>query len=84
VKIIEKAGRKLKMEADELDEALREVIGTLLDGGGSDGLKLSGNARDVAAFLDYQLRAPRDMGAIPAASLRTLVASAPQPRIKQL
>jgi hypothetical protein len=45
----------------EIDSALREV--------------LSNHARDVAAALEDRLMVPRDMGILPAATLRSLVAA---------
>jgi glutathione S-transferase len=80
-RIMTDAASELRLDADEVDQALRETVAGLL--GNIDVSKLSGNARDVASFLDKQLRVPRDMGMIPAASLRALVAAAPKPRIKQ-
>jgi glutathione S-transferase len=68
------------MSAEELDQALREVLTTLLEGGASVS-SLSGNARDIAAFLDERLCVPRDMGVLPAATLRMLATAAPKPRI---
>jgi glutathione S-transferase len=79
--LIADASIRLKqLQGTEIDEALRETIGTLL--GKSEASKMSGNARDVAAFLDDHIRAPRDMGMLPAATLRALAKVAPKPRIK--
>lgn len=70
------------MDANEVDSALREILASLLEGGGADVVKsLSGNARDLLSYLDETLRVPRDMGLLPAATLRTLAAAAPKPRI---
>ena len=68
---------------NELDEAYREVLAALLDEN-TDYDKLSGNARDVAASLDEAVQSPRDMGMLPAATLRALVKAAPAPRIQLL
>ena len=62
------------LSENEIDEALREVIAVLLTGDTTK--QLSVNARDVAANLEDQLMVPRDMGVLPAATLRMLVASA--------
>jgi glutathione S-transferase len=64
----------------DIDDALRETAFALL--GKMAASKLSGNARDVAAFLNEQLVAPRDMGILPIATIRNLVAAAPKPRIQ--
>jgi glutathione S-transferase len=56
----------------EIDSALREVIAALLDG---ESTQLSNHARDVAAALEDRLMVPRDMGILPAATLRSLVAA---------
>ena len=71
-----------ELNKDEIDEALLETVGALL--GRVEASKLSGKAREVAAFLDSRLRVPRDMGMIPAATLRALVVTAPKPIIKGL
>ena len=68
------------MDQDEIEAALREVLAALLEEGG-DVTRLSGNARDLAGYLDERLCVPRDMGVLPAATLRTLAAAAPKPRI---
>jgi glutathione S-transferase len=62
------------LSENEIDEALREVIAVLLTGDTTK--QLSVNAKDVAANLEDQLMVPRDMGVLPAATLRMLVASA--------
>jgi glutathione S-transferase len=80
--ILEQAAKVLtNMSQEELDQALREVLTTLLEGGSSSVTGLSGNARDITAFLDERLCVPRDMGVLPATTLRTLAAAAPKPRI---
>ena len=64
---------------EENNAALREICAALV---GSEA-SLSGNARDVADFLANKwLSVPRDMGVLPAAALRSLVAVAPKPRIR--
>jgi glutathione S-transferase len=68
----------VSLSEGERDSALREVIAALLDG---DATQMSTNARDVAAALEDRLMVPRDMGILPAATLRTLVAAAPKPQI---
>lgn len=78
--LIADAVAALSLDADEVDTALREVIGTLLDDK-NDGEKLSGNARDVAAFARQQIWIPRDMGIVPAATLSRIVERSPAPRI---
>ena len=75
------AQASLRLEEAEVDEALREMIEALL-GQSDDVSKMSGNARDVTTFLDNRIRAPRDMGILPAAALRALSLAAPKPRIK--
>lgn len=78
--IIEEGARALSLEQDDVDSALREVIATLLDKD-NDGDRLSGNARDVAAFARQQIAIPRDMGIVPARTLQRIVELAPAPRI---
>ena len=70
------------MNLEEIDSALREVLAALQEGEVKDIVSsLSGNARELASHLDEQLCVPRDMGALPAATLRTLAIAAPKPRI---
>ena len=73
------------MSENEIESALLEVLGALLESGGVDDpsvvSSLSGNARELASYLEERLCVPRDMGALPAAALRTLAAAAPKPRI---
>ncbi|CAB9517681.1 glutathione Stransferase [Seminavis robusta] len=69
------------MSPEEIEQALREVLGALLEGGDDVVSKLSGNARELTSHLNEQLCVPRDMGVLPAAKLRTLAAAAPKPRI---
>lgn len=69
----------LDSQDEEKDAALREVCAALVDGKAS----LSGNARDVADFINnHWLSVPRDMGMLPATALRSLVAFQPKPRIR--
>ena len=75
--LISDATAAMSLEEDEVDIALREVIAALLN----DKVKLSGNAREVAAFVNERIAVPRDMGMLPAATLARLVAVAPAPRI---
>jgi glutathione S-transferase len=72
------------MSRSDIDDALRETAFALLSGNSMEAAasKLSGNARDVAALLNEQLFAPRDMGMLSIGTLRNLVAAAPKPRIK--
>ena len=73
------------MQEEEVASALREVLAAILEIGGDGDISvtnsLSGNARELVSYLDETLSVPRDMGALPAASLRTLAAAAPKPRI---
>ena len=69
------------IDQDGFDSSLRELIQLLIQDGDVDTSKVSANARDVGAFLDSFIRTPRDMGILPAASLRLLVEKLPAPRI---
>jgi hypothetical protein len=69
-----------ELDKDEIDQALLETVGALL--GRIEASKLSRKATLTLAFLDSRLRVPRDMGMIPAATLRALAVTAPKPRIK--
>lgn len=70
------------MSADEIEGALREVLAALMEGADAQVVaKLSGNARELATYLDEKLCVPRDMGVLPASVLRTLALAAPKPRI---
>lgn len=78
--LVANAVSTLSLDEVEADTALREVITALLDQN-DGGDKLSGNARDVAAFARQQISIPRDMGRVPAATLDRIVEMAPAPRI---
>jgi glutathione S-transferase len=77
------------MNPEEMDVALRELLEAIVQMGSSTTTvdpasivsSLSGNARDLVSYLEERLSVPRDMGALPAAALRKLVAVAPKPRI---
>jgi len=82
--VIDQASSKLtNMSVDEIEQALREILAALSasSSGENDVSGLSGNSRELASFLDSILSVPRDMGLLPAATLRNLVAAAPKPRI---
>jgi glutathione S-transferase len=82
-RIISEATRSLaNMNHDEIEQALLEVLGVVLENEDKDAIsKMSGNARELATYLNEKLRVPRDMGALPASAMRTLTATAPKPRI---
>jgi glutathione S-transferase len=70
----------VSLSKDVKDSALREVIAALLEG---DSSKLSANARDVAVAIEDRIMVPRDMGVLPAATLRILVAASSKPQINK-
>ena len=78
--IAKDACKELPLDENNVDTALRELIAVLLDKD-STGEKLSGNAREVAAFVRDRIAVPRDLGMIPAATLDRIVERAPAPRI---
>jgi glutathione S-transferase len=70
----------LDTQDEDKDAALREVCAALVVDGKAS---LSGNARDVADFINnHWLSVPRDMGVLPATALQSLVALQPKPRIR--
>lgn len=81
-----------RLSDESADAALRELCDALVssDGGDPDAVamaaaKLSGDAREVAAYLDGGgggiWEVPRDIGVLPAEALRALASAAPKPRI---
>lgn len=82
-RIVSEAAQALtNMNTDEIEQALLEILGAILEKDDANiASKLSGNARELANYLNDQLRVPRDMGALPAAAMRALVVTAPKPRI---
>lgn len=58
----------LPTSESELEEAMREMIQMLIDDDGG----VTERAAALAAFLDFRMCVPRDMGAMPAAAIKQL------------